>query len=163
MTAPNDPDRAAAVKLALHTGMLDRQGAVALVDRWIEITPEVPSWMLDASLAADEGKLFAALDAVSFAHPLLVDPAANVEALGYAFQSGHLSPERYARRVSGLLGDHLPAHVVDALMQLDEDAFCAHEDGGEPQPSKIARSAAALAAATPGTSTWSTLLRSLLD
>jgi hypothetical protein len=162
MEPAKDVDVAAAIVLAIRVEMLDHAEVVALLDSEILHRSDVPGWMLEASLTTFAEQLVSALDTVSFAHPLLSDPASTLEALGYALQSGRVDPFAYAERACRFLAEDLPGRVLEAVADLDEDAYCAHDYNGVPQPEAVSRSAAALAAATPGLSRWSRLIRSLI-
>ncbi len=141
MQPGEDRDLAALLWLLADGKALSHRAIVGRVDAEISRRSTVPSWMLDASLSAGPNELLPVLDRASFAHPALQDPATIIEALSIGVDAGTVDPEDFALRVCGFIASPLPAPVIDALYELDEEALCCCRHGGVPVPALVAEAA----------------------
>lgn len=152
MQPDKDRDLAALLLTSVKVGALPLSSVVAFVDSEISQRPAAPSWMLDASLASNRGTLVAVLDRVSFGHPVFVDPATRIEVLSRALEAGSVTTWDFSTIVSGFTWADLSSPLIEALIDLDEEANCACSHGGIPQGHRVAAAAHAVSQVSPGIS-----------
>ncbi len=122
-------------------GALSASDVAAWVDRTMLSMPSPPTWLIEASLArSPEDRLHWLREAGPGEAPAL----ARLGGALLACQRGRMSAYEVAHL--GLRLD-LPPGVGAAVHELEEDACCAHEFDGVPQPERVDAALDALAGA----------------
>jgi hypothetical protein len=157
-----EPDRelAAALALAMRYAGTRLERITAVLDHEIAERSVVATWLIDASLLRWPEDLLHALREVAADHPLLTDPVAALETIVLGWEQGLRSAERFVTLCWSIADDgELPADLYDLIYDAEEEAHCAHETSGIPQPDRVERAVRRLLAAARGRSRWTAVLK----
>ena len=159
MSALSETETAACLLALAHENALSTREVSDAIDTLLATLTEPPRWLLDASLAASpEDKLHhlrLAPDAAGLAADALLSLSASVMAYRRRRIDAH---DLASRGLHAAWDDPLPEEVKDAVYELEEDANCAHDYAGVPQPDRVARSIDALASRLAAHGRWLSLL-----
>jgi hypothetical protein len=147
---------AAVLLVAIRYGRVAFEVIVARIDQEIEGQASPPVWMLDASLARSEDDFRRVLVEYAGGHPVLTDEMACLEVLAAMRQRHGVAYHAVARLVLDLWSDgRMPPDLHHLASDVYEDAFCAHDHDGVPQPDRAAKAASAFLSAASGRTEWS--------
>jgi len=157
----DERDVAAALLASIEVGLLSASEAMKIVDREIEERPSPATWLIDASLALTPEDLLHILRGRAEGHPMLDDVWPLLEAMEKALDAG-IDPIDVACRIKRVYpyGDW-PKELDQRLYDVYEEATCAHEHGGVPQPNVVSNALRALFAAARRSSSWCSVLDGL--
>ena len=158
----DDRDIAAALVLSMEVGLLAASDAMRVVDREIGARASPAAWFIEASLAKSPQDLLHVLRARAEGHPMLNDVWPLFEVMEKALDAG-VDPIDVACRVKKVYPfGEWPREVDQHLYDVYEEATCAHEHGGVPQPELVEKALRALFAAARRSSSWRSALEGLL-
>src|SRR5882672_6294373 len=144
MIDADERELAEALVVAIEAGLLTMAEAIRVVDREIVNRPLPGRWLIEASLIGTPQDLLHVLHPVAHGHPLLHEVWPLLEAMERALSSG-ADPIRVARLITRVYPhDSWPAELSQPLYDVNEEATCAHEHGGVPQPQSVQNALLAL-------------------
>ena len=140
----DERELAAALVVAIEAGLLTMAEAIRVVDREIVNRPSPGRWLIEASLIGTPQNPLHVLHPVAHGHPLLHELWPLLEAMERALSSG-ADPIKVARLIERVYPHgHWPAELSQTLYDVYEEATCAHEHGGVPQPQSVQKALLAL-------------------
>jgi hypothetical protein len=158
----DDRDIAAALVLSMEVGLFSAGDAMLVIDREIGARASPEPWFIEASLAKTPQDLLHVLRARAEGHPMLHDSWPLFEAMEKALDAG-IDPIDVACRVKKIYPyGEWPREVDQYLYDVYEEATCAHEHGGVPQPEVVEKALRALFEAAKRSSSWRSVLDGLL-
>jgi len=161
-TLSDDRDIAAALVVSIDGGLLTPIDAVRVVDREIAARAAPDAWLIDASLTRTPEDLLRILRAKAGGHPMLDALWPLLEAMEKALDAG-IDPIAVACRIEKVYPyGEWPGELDQLLYDVYEEATCAHEHGGVPEPKVVAAALRALFAAAKRSGSWCSVLDGLL-
>ncbi len=144
MIDADERELAAALVVAIEAGLLTIAEAIQVVDREILNRPSPGRWLIEASLIDTPQDLLHILRPVAHGHPLLHELWPLLEAMERSLSSG-ADPIKVARLIKSVYPhDSWPAELDQPLYDVYEEATCAHEHGGVPEPQSVQKALLAL-------------------
>ena len=158
----DDRDIAAALVVSIDAGLLTAIDAVKVLDREIAARPSPDAWLIDASLTRTPEDLLHILRGKAEGHPMLDALWPLLEAMEKALDAG-IDPIAVACRIKNVYPyGEWPGELDQLLYDVYEEATCAHEHGGVPEPKVVAAALRALFAAAKRSGSWCSVLDGLL-
>jgi hypothetical protein len=137
-------DLAAALVVAIEAGLLSMAEAIRVVDRELTRRPSPGHWLIEASLIGTPQDLLHVLRPVADGHPLLGEIWPLLEAMERSLLSGG-DPIKVARLIERVYPyGSWPTELSQPLYDVYEEATCAHEHGGVPEPQSVQKALVAL-------------------
>jgi hypothetical protein len=159
----DDRATAAILLVAVRYGRVPIDTIVARIDAEIEREPSPAAWLIDASLAQSENGVRDVLSGHAADHPILSDEMACLDILAAMRDRHGVAYHAVARLVLDLWsGARMPADLHALASDVYEDAFCAHDHDGIPQPELAAKAASAFLSAACGRTEWSPTIASVV-
>ena len=157
----DDRDLAAALVVSMEAGLISSGEALKIVDREIASRASPEAWLIEASLARTPQDLLHVVRARAEGHPMLTDVWVLFEAMEKALDAG-IDPVAVAYRIKKVYPfGSWPGELDQVLYDVYEEATCAHEHGGVPQPRIVESALRALFAAARRSSSWCSALERL--
>jgi hypothetical protein len=154
---PADQELAAALIVAIQSGLLSSAAAMQVVDREIVERDEADAWLIDASLAKTDEGMLAVLRGAAGDHPMRSDLRAVLEATDLALAFGYLEPMEAASRILRIAYQSCGNWEKDlqhVLYNLDEQLTCACDYGGVPNPRCVEKALSGVFEATCARARW---------
>ena len=157
-TFVDERDIAAALVVSIEVGLLSAGDAMKVVDREIAARASPDAWLIDASLASTPEDLLHVLRAKARGHPMLDDVWPLFEAMEKSLDAGG-DPVAVACRIKKVYPyGEWPQELDQRLYAVYEEATCAHEHGGVPQPKAVESALRELFADARRSSSWCSAL-----
>jgi hypothetical protein len=157
----DDRDIAAGLVVSVEVGLLSTKEAIRLVDREIATRSSPAAWLIAASLANTPEDLLHVLRETAESHPILDSLWPLLEAMERALDKG-VDPIAVACRIKKVYPyGEWPEELSQLLYDVYEEATCAHEHEGEPQPRLVENALRALFAEAKRHGSWCSVLDGL--
>jgi hypothetical protein len=159
----NDDERdlAAALLVAIDVGLLSADDAIRVIDREVAARTAPSPWLIDAALVKTPEDLLHILRENAVGHPMLEEVWPLFEAMERALTTG-ADPIQVACRIKKVYPyGQWPPERDRALYDVYEEATCAHEHGGIPQPASVSQALRALFDIAKRNRVWNSLERVL--
>jgi hypothetical protein len=144
MIDADERELGAALVVAIEAGLLSMAEAIRVVDREIVHRPSPGRWLIEASLIGTPQDLLHVLHPVAQGHPLLHEIWPLMEAMERSLSRG-ADPIKVGRLIKRVYPHgSWPAELSQPLYDVYEEATCAHEHGGVPEPQSVEKALLAL-------------------